>query len=181
MGADIHMYIEHREPGRDHWFSFGERINPGRDYGLFGYIAGVRHEVEPVVPLRGYPADAGYSAQHDNHLLINDEYGKDGDGWCTEEQARNWVKSGCSKRIPAKRDEKNQPMGADKVTHPDWHSHTWLTADELERAINAIESDAQRMKWPNSKVDVEYHGVIGAMRAMEAKGREVRAVIWFDN
>lgn len=59
MGCDIHMMIEYspykRSDGEPSWSSFGGDFNPGRDYTMFGYLAGVRGDGPPVVDLRGMP------------------------------------------------------------------------------------------------------------------------------
>ena len=52
MGADIHMFIEYRnkeqakrlekEGRKSYWWSFGDHLNPGRNYTMFAILAGVR-------------------------------------------------------------------------------------------------------------------------------------------
>lgn len=44
MGCDIHAYVEYKKADNNgDWISFGGRINPGRNYSLFGRMAeGVR-------------------------------------------------------------------------------------------------------------------------------------------
>lgn len=44
MGCDIHCYVEFQDY-REHWNSFGGRVNPGRDYDTFKKLAGVRSQV----------------------------------------------------------------------------------------------------------------------------------------
>ena len=181
MGCDIHMYVEHR--AKDHpefgWRPFGGRISPGRDYCLFGYIAGVRSDVAPVVEQRGFPNDPAWTTKSENHLYINDKYANEGDEeYVTEAEAQSWVKSGCSKMIYARRDENGVAQGSDQVTHPDWHSHTWLTADELEKAIELANVEYQKGNW--GKVNIQYEALLAAMRTLE-KEDDVRVVIWFDN
>ena len=162
MGCDIHCYIEHREKGRDRWDGFGGRINPGRDYELFGRMAGVRTGAQPVVPLRGLPNDLAWDAEADSSLYIStEEY----DGACTAERAKYYVeKCGCSYI----NDAEGKPW---RVTHPDRHSHSWLTSDEFAEALS-------RCEYGNG---VEYLAVLAAMREMERLGHEVRLVFWFDN
>src|SRR5690349_20426391 len=79
MGSDIHLYIEHKRTGpNSRWSSFGGRFNPGRYYGLFAKLAGVRNyrEVKPVAEPRGMPADAGWIADADNRLYISEDGGE---------------------------------------------------------------------------------------------------------
>ena len=65
MGCDIHCYVEFKKPKYDFWDFFGDRINPGRHYNLFGHIAGVRRDTAPVVERRGVPDDMSWSAKDD--------------------------------------------------------------------------------------------------------------------
>lgn len=53
----------------------------------------------------------------------------------------------------------------------DWHSMTWITADELARCIRVM----PRRPHPN------YYALVASMWALEGCGLQVRAVIWFDN
>ena len=45
MGCDIHLYIEYKNKKvafdgyKDNWHSFGQRINPGRNYAMFALMA----------------------------------------------------------------------------------------------------------------------------------------------
>lgn len=68
MGTDINLRINARAKNSDEWqyltlykknFETGE-MEPidcydGRDYELFGLLAGVRSDIEPLVPTRGLP------------------------------------------------------------------------------------------------------------------------------
>lgn len=167
MGCDIHAYIEYRHDAENYWRSFGGRINPGRDYSMFQRIAGVRGVADPVAAPRGLPENLGYAAQDDRRIYISES---EGEGTCTMEQATRYVQECGCEFITDK--ESNKPIW---VTHPDWHSHSWLTADEWELAM---ELSAVDNVFPPQ---VSYHGVLGAMRSMEACGAHVRIVFWFDN
>lgn len=174
MGADIHMYVEYRskEPSpyahtdaRNWWSSFGDRINPGRSYRLFGLLAGVRCD-GVMYQTRGMPEDAGYIAKFANQIYISDS----GDGEsCTLAQAQSYEKYGSVI-------EYDQNGRATWVTHPDWHSHSWLTVDQFSSVLNAY-----RIKYGDDP-GVEYVALLAAMRALENDGKnEVRVVFWFDN
>lgn len=161
MGCDIHVYPERRKDGQ-RWKSVTGRINPGRDYDLFGKIAGLRNDGEPpMFEVRGLPDDLGYWAESDSKLYITDV---GGDEYASKEQAAEWVACGASKYT-----DERQAF----VTHPDWHSHTWLTVPEMRRAIEAPSSWGERA--------VEYYGLIAMMEEVERRGYEARFVIWFDN
>jgi hypothetical protein len=191
MGCDIHMYVEHRARSRrdGSWWSFGGRLNPGRYYGLFGYIAGVRGGGPPVVAPRGVPDDMAWSAREDWWLWINYD-GTAGESEVSPETARKYVESyGCvyhgevrphySRTITSVNGEVTETArtygaahdGSPRyVSHPDWHTPTWLTADELRTALALAGSD-----------EPEYGAIVAAMEHMEAKGHDTRVVIWFDN
>ena len=161
MGCDIHVYPEIRRTGED-WRSVTGRINPGRDYDLFGKIAGLRNGGEaPMFKVRGLPEKIGYWAKSDNEMFITENGGGE---YATRDQADRWVASGASKYT-----DERQVF----VTNPDWHSHTWLTVGEMKRAIEAPSKWGER--------DVEYHGIIAMMEEIERRGYEGRFVIWFDN
>ncbi len=151
MGCDIHCYIEYRKPDErepDRWRDFGGRINPGRNYAVFGFLAGVRREGPAVVAPRGMPADAAYESKDDNDL---------------------WVARGSSKYIKDK-DGKNA-----WVSHPGWHTHSWMTTNEFEKAVSL--AIAEHPQYP----EPEYTAIIAAMRSFEKQGFEARVVFWFDN
>lgn len=170
MGCDTHMYIEYKrkENGGNYWSSFGGRINPGRNYSMFGIISkGVRYDSDFSFEPKGLPEDMGYKASGDAYLLITDD--GDGEGECTLENAESWSKYG--RKIIRTKD--GTPI---KIEHPDWHSHSWLTIDEFEQALT----------YYNSKGDIEYKEVkyeamLSAMKTFKEHGYDVRVVFWFDN
>ena len=156
MGCDIHCYIEYKSPDTDGWSDFG-RINPGRNYDLFGKLAGVRRiEVTPVVEPRGLPEDVAYAASSDAWLFVTDTGSSE--GCCSREQAEQWVGWGARYRNSEK----------EFVSNPDWHSHSWLTPNEFAIAIEG-------------SGEPEYEAILAAMRSFEAGGFQARVVFWFDN
>lgn len=174
MGADVHMYVEynskerlpHANPAFNSWRSFGDRINPGRNYNLFGLLAGVRCEGE-IFAVRGLPENLGWSANGDSTLYITES--GDDDGCCTLGQAESYEKWGST----IHKDANGKPT---KVDHPDWHSHSWLTVDELQQVFDAYFTKH------GQNVGVEYRALLSAMRALENEGKnDVRVVFWFDN
>lgn len=165
MGCDIHAYVEYKnKESGSQWSSFGDRINPGRNYHLFGMLADVRNyeEVTPVASGRGMPDDAAWGTKVDNEIRISDH---DGDGCCTLDQAMHYSKA-YECRIVL--DDNGKPRA---VTHPDWHSHSWCTPDELELVLRKL----------GDTYDVEYRALLAAMRSLENDGNIVRLVFWFDN
>lgn len=181
MGCDIHMYLEHtkKENNRPekYWSSFGGRLNPGRNYYLFGFLTNGRVRYEPtcdgLIDVKGIPdGDISYHTNGDLYMYISDD-GK-GDNETTMEKALKWNKEyGCKLKY-----------GHDGVTPvfvecPDWHSKTWLTMTEYEMILNkAIECDPKD-GW--DYIGFEYQVVLDLMKSLESHGRETRLVIWFDN
>lgn len=170
MGCDIHCYIESGRKRRDHdadgsekvfWSGFGGRINPGRNYDIFGLIAGVRREELKLFDPRGIPDDVAWSARFDNEIFIHET---PGEGYVTPETAANWVELGASRYT-----DDTQKW----VTSPDHHTHTWLTPDEWEQVITH-----ESLTYG---ADDDYFAMLAAMRELEKRGNLVRVVIWFDN
>lgn len=162
MGADIHLYPEYstfRNDSRDYWQSFATDMNPGRDYELFGVLAGVRGQETPLVPLRGLPDHPSITTSWDNTVWVSDT---EGEKLCSKETAESWVRTGCSRWLD---DSKRG------VTHPDHHSHTWLTLPEFKAAIAILGRDVAH----------GYYGLIAALEEMERRGAKTRIVMWFDN
>lgn len=168
MGCDIHCYIEHsRTPLEDrdrYWASFGGHNNPGRDYSLFGLLAGVRGDAK-LFAARGLPPGVGYAARGDNEFYVSDELG--GERTATRAQAESWVARGVSEWT----DERKA-----WVTDPDAHSHSWLTLDEWKQALKA--ADDLDPKYP---VGIDYRAMTAAMQVFADAGEDVRVVFWFDN
>lgn len=184
MGADIHMYIEyasktpspHATPRDKRWWSgFGGRNNPGRNYSLFGLIADVRDARHGALfDLRGLPNDAGWAVNEDAYLSINDELA-DEEGWCSLAQAEQWSRHGSEIEYY----DNGKPW---RVTHPDWHSHTWLTSDELAQIYARYAELFKDDPYGGGKVGIEWLAILEAMRALESDGaNDVRVICWFDN
>lgn len=160
MGCDIHCYIEYKHPESEIWSDFGGRINPGRNYDLFAKLAGVRNynEKPPAIPPRGMPADAAYAADGDNKLFITET---EGAGCVTPATAAEYVKHG-SVYVNGSDDKPTW------VTHPDWHSHSWLTTEEYAKSVE-------------DSGEFEYLAILAAMQSFEENGCAARLVFWFDN
>lgn len=164
MGADIHMYAEYRNPGYDGWVAVGGRTNPGRDYDLFGKIAGVRCDGQ-LFPTRGLPEKLGYQSRSDSQLYVTDATLSPDEGAVTRERAESWVAGGSSTWT----DERKA-----FVSHPDWHSHTWLTPAELRRVLEA----PREADWG---IEASWWAYLALGEELERRGKEARFVIWFDN
>lgn len=79
MGCDIHSRVEKQESGR--WVAVDVEAFEDRDYGFFGWLAGVRNYsgVTPIAADRGFPADA--SAEAAKHY----------DDWSGDAHSASWV------------------------------------------------------------------------------------------
>jgi hypothetical protein len=192
MGCDIHLYMEYRSKKnandteslmRDYWWNFGKDFNPGRDYILFGAIAGVRYEeIGAVVEPKGIPDTLGWPTGGDFYLRIDVDSLED--NWELEEKtitlksAEEYAKYG-SKIIYDQ--ETNVPK---YVEHPDWHTPTWLTVEEFESAIQKTEAyyrSPENIYKYRFSVDGQYQALLAAAKALQSSDNEVRFVIWFDN
>lgn len=161
MGCDIHIYIEYTHGEWDQFIhSFGGRINPGRNYNIFTCLAGVRRydSQEKFIPPRGLPPNLGFQSRGDEFLYILPQETKE-EGCCSAAIAERWVQSGSSRYTDDKK----------FVTHPDHHSHSWLTLAEFSGAI------------ARAGGDFRYRAVAAAMAEFERNSCKTRVVFWFDN
>lgn len=169
MGCDIHMYIEYanRRIPEKRWADFGGKINPGRNYSMFGILSkGLRTTQEFSFEPKGLPYEMGYHAVNDSRIPI----GEHGEGWASKDKVARWVNSGASEII------RNENGDAIWVTNPDWHSHSWLTTDEYKQAVTFY-NDVHGKAYP----EPEYNAVLACLESFEAQGFDARIVFWFDN
>jgi len=202
MGCDIHCYIEYKQKGNSGWSDFGGRINPGRNYWMFGFMAGVRLDDVPHIEPRGWPKDAALAAFSDNTIYImenqvEDYKHEDGSSYYSPKHAAECVAKGYCEYVI--RNERKS-----WVTNSDHHTHSWLTADEFELAIAGYLNrcgfavNVKQLTAPAAMADAllcaehdeqltslrhitEYWPILVAMRCFEAQGCESRLVFWFDN
>ncbi|UII80064.1 hypothetical protein [Flagellimonas sp. CMM7] len=169
MGCDIHMYVEYKkkETARDYWCGFGKRINPGRNYWMFGILSnGVRSEQEYSFEAKGLPEDMSYASKWDSRCYISED--GEGEGECTLESALKWRESyGC--KIYFRNEE------AYACDDPDWHSHSWLTLNEYKNALEIYNNKENAVEEP------EYEALLSAMEKLAEFNNRVRIVFWFDN
>lgn len=200
MGCDIHGFIEFRHPqsqGKD-WDAFGGQLSLDRNYRIFGLLAGVRGG-QAVHPPKGIPRDIDHSYTIDRYTLYVSVDSPDEEGSTTPERAASYVRGGSSDWWDA--DHR-------RVTHPDWHTPSWLTTSEYADVLRAYQD--QRPEWEQQaerEIDqirrtqpglfdsfykryvpgqvhplpVCYAAILGAMCAAEEAGYPARFVFWFDN
>lgn len=162
MGCDIHLFIEHKI--NDNWWCFGGEINPGRDYGIFANLCGVRNygEIKPITDLRGFPNDASWKAVDKYTLGIDNDINCDCGSYCSKEQAEQWCKYG------------SKMYDENRVIDPDSHSASWANSDELEKVLDIC-------KKYDRGIDTRWLAVLKILRHFEEAGYESRIVFWFDN
>jgi hypothetical protein len=169
MGCDIHMYVEYKrkDDKRNNWSNFGSRINPGRNYFMFGLLSkGVRSDNELGIDAKGLPDGLGWETSDDMYLYINDNRSED-DNHVSTNQAIKWrANYGCN----IVNDENGRPY---KVENPDWHSSSWLTTSEFENQLNIYNQESFGVP--------EYMAILAAMKELENHNNECRVVFWFDN
>lgn len=171
MGCDIHMYVEYKrkDDKRNNWSNFGSRINPGRNYFMFGLLSkGVRSDNEDGVEPKGLPDNLGWRTSDDMYLYIDDKYSEE-DDYVSMAQALKWETNyGCIII--------NDPQGNPyKVENPDWHSKSWLTTNEFEKQLEIYNNE------PGDYREPEYMAILAAMKELENHNNECRVVFWFDN
>ncbi|MFW6145425.1 MAG: hypothetical protein ACOC4Y_01370 [bacterium] len=173
MGCDIHCYIEYKTEKSDMWWNFGGRINPGRDYLIFALLANVRNydRFEPILYPKGLPEDIGFITRDDAQLFVSD-WTPDEEGCCARESAERWVRAGVSEYTDDRKVS---------ITHPDWHSHSWCTAAELEKVFQKGEQILRKEHGVRAFDLPEWYMVLEILKKFEAWGYQVRMVFWFDN
>jgi hypothetical protein len=179
MGCDIHLFVEFPSGGGFKPVSDGAFLLP-RDYRLFAALSGVRAEqgFAPFVPARGIPRDVSQEVASRYFVpVVDDERAA---AWAvgehfTESQARRLVDSGASHWLPADAIPPLMPATHGYISHPDWHSAGWLTANELHLAF-----EHARYSLVDASEDlqllIEFVGAVAAR-----KGQATRVVFWFDN
>jgi hypothetical protein len=177
MGCDIHAFIEKRRRekgqsvnGKEYWSPHGGQMRLDRNYEMFGQLAGVRSDFEPATPVKGLPDNMAYEAKTDAFLYIDDE-SADEDGYTSLAKAKEWESRGET----IINDSEGKPF---RVSHPDWHTHSWLTAKELKKAIRAYDLQGTP---PPPEWAADYRVVLATMQAFEKLGYATRLVFWFDN
>jgi hypothetical protein len=63
MGCNSHLAIEYKPWNDNSWECWALNIPENRDYLLYGYMAGVRAEVKPIVNPRGIASDLSHAVQ----------------------------------------------------------------------------------------------------------------------
>lgn len=203
MGCDIHAYIDYDEEYNEKVHSLNlAQIKIGRNYWLFTIIGGVRgtslQGQMPVAAKKGLPENISYRVSNDAYMVvIDDEQPHRERGCCSRNDAERW---GSRYVDDAKR----------YVHHPDWHSHTWLSLEEVNEVIRRFCNLKERkLVWLKDYEPVpagytiseeEYAGMKAAyrddqyveppvemlairamMKVIQDSGKNVRLILWWDN
>lgn len=168
-----------KSPQSKNWRSVGGRINLGRDYNLFGYLAGVRSNVNPDVAPRGVPQDMASDSFSDYWLYIEEDEDVVLEGSVTRSSAEKY--HGYGSRYMYARDA-YEPVGDEKprwVEDPDAHTASWLNVQEFEAAV--LKAEKAMLEYNEYGVADICKGVIAMMNELNRLGNDVRIVFWFDN
>ncbi len=169
MGCDIHPHIEYRK--HDSWWHY---CQPWilRNYLFFGLIADVRvHDVQ-IIATKGFPIkDATYETKAAFGMTVTDakcEWGGCGSLITPNEAAARGY----------------QYLEEKLLEHPDHHTPSWLTTEELREVIGAYTRYPSRDSpyreshtKPRHAIPDEIAAVYQSMKALG----ESRLVFWFDN
>lgn len=214
MGCDIHAYIEFYDPTDNmcidygaECFSSGE-LYFGRDYNLFGALAGVRSSGTPHIVPKGIP-DApkiSWTCAGAYYMLVDDGDNK-------SKPFIPYERTITSKEVEElKKNRWVQEIKIDGhtiINNPDYHSAGWLSLSELldvrkvyllEQAEFWVDMPSKKRKQlikfiqektPTELVDYVFHGVdcrslytcIMTMKSLERVSENTvsRLVFWFDS
>jgi len=145
MGCDIHAYLDWDEFKKRDGTYYARNIaelHIGRDYLLFAIMAGVRKygaDIKTVAEPKGLPPNISYVVENEYTLYVCDDKDCNNEtGICSRKEAENYIKYG------------SEWWGKLKlqVTHPDWHSTSWLNVEELKK-VQGIYSSTRRSE-PNN-------------------------------
>lgn len=178
MGCDIHAFVEYGRKRVDtygneevYWQNFGSEFRLNRDYFMFGILSkGVRYDTPLSFEAKGLPEDINYVVQDNAYYFICD--GTKEPGMVSLKKAKTYEKCGCKIIY-----HNNEPM---YVENPDWHSHSWLTTEEYEKALEYRDS-AKGEDGYGYEVSPVYKVLLSSMKQLEEYGYICRLVFWFDN
>jgi hypothetical protein len=159
---------------------------------------GITMGQEPFQP-KGIPSTLSHHVEWKYTLYVNEDGDETDEYSCSRKSAEGWVESGVSEWC----DEEKH-----RVTHPDWHTPSWLSTAEVEELVKRMET-AQRLTIPAAKKQqqellaaapdserwqdwsffdpmkddslMEIRSILAMMKGIEVSGGEARLVFWFDN
>lgn len=167
MGADIHAFVESVDSSRvNTWVDSVAELTLPRDYYMFGLLAGVRGIEGPVFPNRGIPKVTGWTVRNRFHLyVLTDDEAAEGHlremGTVTPEEAADYLAYS----------SQYMPGNERYITHPDWHSASYLNAREYEQVL------AEYKRTFGCRPGRLYEAVADFLFAIP----DSRIVFWFDS
>ena len=163
MGCDIHSFVEYHTAGaREAWY-FGT-FDIGRNYVLFGLLAGVRCGGCLFQP-RGLPDDMSFTLRYNASLRVCEE-GSDG---CISREEADGLEACELNKFGGYVDGTKM-----FVWNPDFHTHSWLSCEELQQVQSAY-SAIDGAESPTLAA------VLAAMNSLESSGVRSRFVFYFDS
>jgi hypothetical protein len=131
VGCDIHGFIDYDKiiaqnlTHNTHTSNFA-KLRISRNYWLFTLLSCVRGEAiqgQEGMPAKGLPKSLSYTVRDEAYVTVcDDELPLYDDGFCTRKDAERWGGNYV--------DEEKR-----FIHHPDWHSHSWLSLDEVKEVI----------------------------------------------
>ena len=172
MGCDVHAFIEY-DCNTEFPQDVGE-IHLGRNYLMFAFLAGVRafNGIKPIIPPKGVPDKLGYYTRLEYYLFVDEKIEET--NWDSRSvnlrDANRWTQDKIS--------TDHVENGRRYISHPDWHTPTWFSADEFEQVIKAVEAYLKTdSDYEEAKVSPIYYGVLAMLRALP----DSRIIMWWDN
>jgi hypothetical protein len=170
MGTELYFQVEVATKTRAphlHWWHFA-RVRLSQDYLLFALLAGVRVkdfgglEITCMSP-KGLPEDVTELSLEEDAMSVDDEAAALGVlDTCTRFDAEAWVREGLSHFL----------HDGYAVTRPQFHSHSWVSFEELQEICQRYERVGGR--------DVGLlQSVLALMNSLRSTGHVSRAVFWF--
>lgn len=207
MGCDIHAFVEFFDKNSTdtHARAFSSNICFGRDYELFGLLAGVRGFSKSVFPVRGIPKNLSYDAHEKYYIAITDSITSPN---ILYPHSTKYISRSLASQFVANGES---IFSEDKnfIVDPAWHTPSWLNKNELieirrQYLIDMMDFDTQQYTGKKRTVmldtlenccsielmqmclpsleSVSLNAVIASMIAIENTGEyESRLVFWFDS
>ncbi|MDJ0754674.1 MAG: hypothetical protein QNJ45_14205 [Ardenticatenaceae bacterium] len=171
MGTDIHLHIEYRSNKYDKYRLFASDFQINRDYALFGALAGLGTEKEPLIPPRGLPKDISNELRYQPFIPVT-QVTKKKLGFlpanivCLDELDEPYYQGSRRLEMDGK---------VIFVSDPDKHTSSWLTLTEIYACLDyhelKIESCVYNLRLLLDLMD----GIKSTL------GPEPRIVFWFDS
>ena len=187
MGCDIHFNVEKQDASGKWRSATPKNLYIGRNYLLFGYLAGVRSNVDPKFPPRGFPTDASAKVQANYKKWAGDAHTA---SYLTLEELIEISKLEINYPVylhPG--DYKKYKNGESSISFytEKYKSTVEVSNEEMERRINLLcfDDESDIVTVVNNLTIIEllpnFSKVVSSMKKLSANYNKVRSVFWFDN